>query len=179
MDRTSEYSEESRSQVSDTSTDSEIIERLNDILANQFTVFTKTLNYHWNIVGPRFIAIHEFLDDQYHDQLKMMDSLAERIRYLNAHPVGTLQEVEKDASVPEEPGFYPDTQEMLADLCEGHKEISDQMNDLMCKFEEQLDFATQDLLVKLQGKHQKMLWMLRAHLETPKSEVRTEDYRLN
>lgn len=179
MARTTEYSGEKRSTGAEAPMDSEIIGRLNDVLANQFLVFTKTLNYHWNIVGPRFIAIHEFLDDQYHEQLKMMDSLAERVRYLRAHPVSTVQEVEKDASVSEEPGFYPDTQQMLAELCDGHQEISDQMNDLMCEFEDRLDFATQDLLVKLQGKHQKMLWMLRAHLEAPKSEVRAEEYRLN
>ncbi|MEC9282312.1 MAG: DNA starvation/stationary phase protection protein, partial [Bdellovibrionota bacterium] len=71
------------------------VDHLNSLLANEFSLFTKTLNYHWNITGPRFHSMHEFLDEQYHSLLEVVDEVAERIRQLDAFPNGTLKDFDK------------------------------------------------------------------------------------
>lgn len=153
---------------------------LNEILANQYVTFTKTLNFHWNLVGIQFSAVHEFLEKQYKSLLEMMDELAERIRYLHGRPLGTVKEMELVASVPEDPGHFPSIPEMLADLCQDHEEISRQIQVLL-EDEERIggDKVSEDLLMKLQGQHQKMIWMLRSHFEKPRSSREREFSRMN
>lgn len=148
-----------------------LIDDLNDILSNEYLLFTKTLNYHWNLVGARFYSIHIFLEEQYKKLLKMMDGLAERIRYLEGHPYGTLRELNSHSSIEEDPGVYSDITGMLARLMDAHNEINHQIQELL-QSEGKLygDRATEDLLIKLQQKHQVMIWMLRSHLEAPETQ---------
>lgn len=150
---------------------SRLVDDLNDILANEYLIFTKTLNYHWNLVGARFYSIHLFLEDQYKKLLKMMDTLAERIRYLDGHPYGTLRELNAHASIEEDPGVHSDITGMLAHLAQAHGEINTQIQQLL-QSEGKLfgDRATEDILIKLQQKHQVMIWMLRSHLEAPETQ---------
>ena len=68
-----------------------IVFGLNSVLANEFSLFTKTLNYHWNITGPRFSSLHVFLGEQYNELLLMMDEVAERVRVLDERPVSTIK----------------------------------------------------------------------------------------
>lgn len=148
-----------------------LVEDLNDILSNEYLIFTKTLNYHWNLVGARFYSIHLFLEDQYKKLLKMMDSLAERIRYLEGHPYGTLRELSTHSSITEDPGIYSDITGMIANLTQAHTEINNQIQELL-QTDGKLygDRATEDLLIKLQQKHQVMIWMLRSHLDAPETQ---------
>lgn len=148
-----------------------LVEDLNEILSNEYLLFTKTLNYHWNLVGARFYSIHIFLEEQYRKLLKMMDSLAERIRYLEGHPYGTVREFNSHSSIGEDPGVYYDITGMLANLMESHNEVDRQIQELL-QSEGKLygDRATEDLLIKLQRKHQMMVWMLRSHLEAPETQ---------
>lgn len=148
---------------------------LNEILANQYVIFTKTLNFHWNLTGPQFYSIHVFLEEQYKELLEMMDKLAERIRYLNGRPLGTVKEMELVASVDEDPGYFPSIQRMLGELYRDHEEVNRQIEALLN--DEELiegDKVTEDVLISLGKHHQKMIWMLRSHFE-PKSQTATPE----
>ena len=143
------------------------VECLNSLLANEFTVFTKTLNFHWNVTGPRFHSIHQFLDDQYHDLLKIVDDVAERIRKIGGNPIGTLTEMKKGNSLIERPGVQPDTSNMIADMMSDHESIQSQIKTILIEIEQrpENDPGTEDFLTSLLKKHEEMAWMLKAHIE--------------
>lgn len=144
-----------------------LVQELNQLLANEYLLFTRTLNFHWNVVGPRFHSIHLFLEGQYKELLEMTDDVAERIRYLGSHPVSTLKEMREEGSLAEDPGSFPSTTNMLAELCDGHQEINGQIQEILDKDSVfKSDRGTEDLLIQLQRKHQKMIWMLKSHLAT-------------
>ncbi len=142
-----------------------VIDRFNSLLANEFLLFTKTLNYHWNVTGPRFHSIHEFLDTQYHDMLKLVDDLAERVRQIGGNPIGTLNEMKKGSTLLERPGKYPETSTMLADLMSDHESIQIQIRSLLTQIEkEQNDPGSEDFLINLLKQHENMAWMLKSQL---------------
>tara|TARA_B100000749_G_scaffold280771_1_gene278675 strand:- start:175634 stop:176170 length:537 start_codon:yes stop_codon:yes gene_type:complete len=140
-------------------------DRLNDLLANEFSLFTKTLNYHWNVKGPRFHSIHEFLDEQYHDLLKVVDAVAERVREIGGQPMGTLAELEKHSSHSERPKKVPDATTMLQDLTSDHESICMQIQSQLKELDGESDPGTEDFLGSLIKKHEEMCWMLRSHLQ--------------
>ena len=146
----------------DNATSPELIEALNHILANEFTLFTKTLNYHWNVTGPRFHSLHVFFEKQYKDLLQTMDDVAERIRTLGEAPVSTLSEMRSDNTIIETPGRFMSADKMINDLLAGHMEIQRQIqNALEMK---DIDLGTDDFLTGLLRDHQKQCWMLKSHL---------------
>jgi starvation-inducible DNA-binding protein len=146
----------------DPGSSTEVVESLNHILANEFTLFTKTLNYHWNVTGPRFHSLHVFFEEQYRALLEMMDSVAERIRALGESPVSTLREMRSDNTIIETPGKFMSADKMINDLLAGHMEIQRQLkNTLDLK---DLDPGTDDLLSGLIRDHEKASWMLKSHL---------------
>ncbi len=94
----------------------EIAEFLNSLLANEYALFTKTLNYHWNVTGPRFHSLHTFLEDQYKQQLEIMDDMAERVRVLGENPIGTVKEMKDFMEMNEKNGKTLSSSEMIYDL---------------------------------------------------------------
>lgn len=143
-------------------TSSEVVEGLNHILANEFTLFTKTLNYHWNVTGPRFHSLHKFFEEQYKELLSIMDEVAERVRILGESPVSTLREMRSDNTIIETPGKFMSADKMINDLLAGHLEIQRQIqNELELNG---LDKGTEDFLIGLLKTHQKTSWMLKSHL---------------
>lgn len=145
---------------------SEVTSKMNQILADEFAVFTKTLNYHWNVTGPRFMTIHQFLGKQYHELLGIMDELAERIRIVGDRPMGTLAEFSRQITVPEKPGTIPNTSQMMADLLQDHLTIREELIELITKNpESSMDPGTEDLLINVLKTHEEMAWILSSHLE--------------
>ncbi|MCB0391679.1 MAG: DNA starvation/stationary phase protection protein [Bdellovibrionales bacterium] len=144
-----------------------LVENLNSLLANEFTLFTKTLNFHWNIYGPSFHSVHKFLDNQYHDLLKIIDGVAERIREIGSHPIGTLEEIKDSTNLVEHPGLQPNPLNMIADLMTDHETIDLQIREILHDLDNSLieDPGTYDFLTKLIKKHEEMTWMLKSHLE--------------
>ncbi len=140
----------------------EVIESLNHILANEFTLFTKTLNYHWNVTGPRFHSLHEFFEEQYKELLTIMDDVAERVRILGESPVSTLREMRSDNTIIETPGKFMSADKMINDLLAGHVEIQRQIQNAVELKE--IDVGTEDFLIGLLQTHQKFSWMLKSHL---------------
>jgi starvation-inducible DNA-binding protein len=84
-----------------------VIEILNRVLADQHILYTKTRNYHWNIVGSQFFFLHGLFEEQYDSMAEAIDETAERVRQLGGKALGTLTEFLEQARLAEQPGIYP------------------------------------------------------------------------
>lgn len=142
-----------------------VVDALNGLLANEYSLFTKTLNYHWNITGKRFHALHTFLGTEYRELLELMDEVAERVRILGHRPLSTVSEMLSVTTLHESPGRVPSADKMLNDLQEDHAEIQKYLKAVLQNedlFED--DPSTEDFLIKILQKHEKTGWMLRSHI---------------
>ncbi len=138
---------------------------LDILLADEFVLYTKTLNYHWNLRGPSFLELHEFLEKQYKEMQEIVDSLAERIRQLGENSSGTLKEFLQKTRLTESLE-KPPALKMIKILLEDHEtligELRKDIKDCDEKYEDQ---GTTDFLTGLMEDHEKMAWMLRSYLE--------------
>jgi starvation-inducible DNA-binding protein len=143
-----------------------VVGLLSPLLADEYVLYTKTRNYHWNVVGPQFNDLHKFFQDQYEALDDMVDEIAERARMLGGQAVGTLGEFAQLTRLKEHPARYPDAREMLANLLADHEAIIRTLRrDLETAAEQHHDVGTNDFLTGLMERHEKMAWMLRAFLE--------------
>jgi starvation-inducible DNA-binding protein len=143
-----------------------IVAILNDLLADEYLLYTKTRNYHWNVVGPQFNDLHKFFESQYEALDEIVDDVAERARSLGGHALGTLAEFVEHARLKERPKAYPDARGMLAALLDDHETLIRQLRgDLAAALDKHGDVGTSDFLTGLMEKHEKMAWMLRAFLQ--------------
>ncbi len=139
---------------------------LETLLADEYVLYTKTRNYHWNVVGPQFNDLHKFFEAQYDALNEVVDEVAERARTLGGHAIGTLAEFVKQARLKEHPGQYPDARQMIANLVADHEAVVRTLRgDLATAMEKLGDAGTSDFLTGLLEKHEKMAWMLRSFLE--------------
>jgi starvation-inducible DNA-binding protein len=92
-----------------------VIQLLTPLLADEYVLYTKTHNYHWNVVGPQFNDLHDFFQAQYTALNEVADDVAERIRALGVPAIGTLAEFIEHTRLQEHPGHYPDARDLLAD----------------------------------------------------------------
>src|ERR671911_715774 len=81
-----------------------VVELLQKLLADEYVLYTKTRNYHWNVVGPQFNDLHKFFEDQYNQLNEIVDDVAERARALGGHALGTMTEFLKDTRLKEQTG---------------------------------------------------------------------------
>ena len=143
-----------------------VVDILTALLADEYVLYTKTRNYHWNVVGPQFNDLHKFFQEQYEALDDVVDEVAERARTLGGHAVGTLSELVQLTRLKEHPARYPDAREMLANLLADHEAIIRALRrDLETADEQHHDIGTNDFLTGLMERHEKMAWMLRAFLE--------------
>jgi starvation-inducible DNA-binding protein len=139
---------------------------LNARLADVFVLYTKTRNYHWNVTGMHFHALHVFFETQYDQLDEAMDEIAERVRQLGGISAGTLDEFQKLTSLREAPGQVPSDREMIANLLNDHEAVIRQLReDIDSAAQDFGDLGTSDFLTGLMEDHEKMAWMLRAFLE--------------
>ena len=139
---------------------------LTDLLADEYVLYTKTRNYHWNVVGPQFNDLHKFFEGQYEALNAIVDDVAERVRALGAPAIGTLAEFVQHTRLKEHPGHFPDAHVMLANLLADHEMVIQRLRvDLETCADEYHDMGTNDFLTGLMEQHEKMAWMLRAFLE--------------
>jgi starvation-inducible DNA-binding protein len=140
-----------------------IVDILNRLLADEYVLYTKTRNYHWNVVGPQFNDLHKFFEAQYEAIDGIVDEVAERARALGGRAWGTLAEFAKAARLGEEPGQTPAAKDMLARLLADHEAIIRALRaDLVTVGDKHGDAGTNDFLTGLVEQHEKMAWMLRA-----------------
>src|SRR2546427_645381 len=143
-----------------------VVKILNALLADEYVLYTKTRNYHWNVVGPQFNDLHKFFEAQYGELNETVDDVAERARALGGHAFGTLAEFARYARLKERAGVYPDAAGMLKDLLGDHEAMIRRLReDLETAAATHGDAGTSDFLTGLMEKHEKMAWMLRAFVE--------------
>jgi starvation-inducible DNA-binding protein len=143
-----------------------VVTLLNTLLADEYLLYTKTRNYHWNVVGPQFNDLHKFFEAQYNDLSEIVDDVAERARSLGGNALGTMAEFVKHSRLKEQAGHYPEAHRMIVNLRADHETIIQRLRvDLETCIEVYHDAGTNDFLTGLMEKHEKMAWMLRAFLE--------------
>ena len=143
-----------------------IINTLNTILADEHVLYTKLRNYHWNVVGTQFFALHELFEQQYNLVKLKADKTAERVRAYGGHAIGTLTEFLRHARLQERPADYPDALGMVFNLIQDHEALVRNLReDARVCADEYGDVAIEDLLVDLMQEHQQMAWLLRSFIE--------------
>ena len=142
-----------------------VVELLSTVLADEYILYTKTRNYHWNVEGLQFNDLHKFFEAQYEALDEFIDEVAERARSLGGRALGTLAEFSQRTRLKERPKAYPDARGMLAALLDDHETLIRQLRgDLAAALDKHGDAGTSDFLTGLMEKHEKMAWMLRSYL---------------
>jgi starvation-inducible DNA-binding protein len=142
---------------------------LNKLLADEHVLYIKTRNYHWNVVGPKFRTLHQFFEEQYKLLAPMIDDVAERARSVGVLATGTMAQFTSDARLSEDSG-HPDADSMIEHLLADHESVISQLRKDIERVEDELeDAGTADFLTGLMQQHEEQAWMLRAHLEKPRS----------
>ena len=127
-------------------------------------LYTKVRNAHWNVEGVDFHAMHVFFESQYDELEEIIDEVAERIRQLGQVAPGSLKDFVQLSRLTEKKLSKNDSQSFIKALLEDQESIIKYIRDAVAKMEDSKDFGTEDFLVGLLEKHEKMAWMLRAHL---------------
>ena len=144
---------------------SEVAKALNVLLADEHVLYIKTRKAHWNVVGPDFLTMHEFFENQYKQIEKMIDDLAERIRTIGHYAEGTLDGFLKLTTLTEKGYAKNDSQGFMKVLLEDHESIIIHIREKIERIGEDLkDEGSADFITGLMKEHEKMAWMLRAHL---------------
>ncbi len=141
-----------------------IADGLARLLADSYTLYLKTHNYHWNVTGPMFQTLHLMFEAQYDELALAVDSIAERIRSLGAPAPGSYREFTELSSIAEE-GDRPDATEMVRRLVSGQEAVARTARSVFPVVEGAHDEATADLLTQRLQVHEKTAWMLRSLLD--------------
>jgi starvation-inducible DNA-binding protein len=138
---------------------------LSRLLADEFTLYTKTRNAHWNVEGPDFHFSHKLFEDQYELLDEVIDDVAERIRSLGHYAPATVKDFMKLTRLSEQSLESNDSAAFLKELLQDHEIIV-----VTCRcniktfIDECQDAGSSDFITGLMERHEKMAWMLRAHL---------------
>lgn len=143
---------------------SEIVQGLAKLLADTYTLYLKTHNFHWNVTGPMFQTLHLMFESQYTELASAVDLIAERIRALGFPAPGTYQEFGRLSSIEETSGV-PKAEEMIRLLVEGQEQVVRTARSVFPFADKVKDEATADLLTQRMQIHEKTAWMLRSLLE--------------
>ncbi|MBJ7534982.1 DNA starvation/stationary phase protection protein [Rhodomicrobium vannielii ATCC 17100] len=137
---------------------------LSHLLADSYSLYLMTHNFHWNVTGPMFNTLHVMFMEQYTEQWNALDLIAERIRALGFPAPGTYAEFGKLTSIKEVTGV-PKALEMVRHLVDAQEATARTARDLFPLLEEANDQPTADLLTQRLDVHEKTAWMLRSLLE--------------
>ena len=136
---------------------------LSRVLADSYTLYLKTHNYHGNVVGPMFHSLHAMFMEQYTELSLAVDEIAERIRAIGELAPGTYREFAALTAVVEDTD-HPDAREMIRRLVDGHETTARTIRELLPVAEEAPDQVSTDLLTRRLDVHEKTAWMLRSLL---------------
>jgi len=137
---------------------------LNTLLSDEYLLYTKTYNYHWNVTGMSFNDLHLFFGKQFEQLICFVDMVAERARALGIQALGTMSEFLKNARLQEQEGVPP-AKEMIKNLLNDHEAIIRSLRVDLETCVELGDMGTNNILTDLMCKHEKMAWMLRSYLQ--------------
>ena len=141
-----------------------IADGLSRLLADTYTLYLKTHNFHWNVKGPMFQTLHLMFEVQYNELALAVDLIAERIRALGHPAPGTYADFVKLSSIRETTGV-PKAEEMIQLLVEGQEAVVRTARSIFPVVEKASDEPTADLLTQRMQVHEKTAWMLRSLLE--------------
>jgi starvation-inducible DNA-binding protein len=141
-----------------------IAKGLSHLLADSYTLYLMTHNFHWNVTGPMFNTLHLMFMGQYTEQWNALDLVAERIRALGFPAPGSYKEFVKLASIKETEGV-PKAKDMIARLVDAQEATARTARSLFPIVEKANDQPTMDLLTQRLDVHEKTAWMLRSLLE--------------
>lgn len=136
---------------------------LSILLADTYTLYLKTHNYHWNVTGPMFSALHTLFEQQYNELALAVDEIAERIRALGVKAPGSYHEYAKLTSIEEETG-NPSAEEMIRQLVIAQETLVRTARQIFSTISDANDEASADLLTQRMQVHEKNAWMLRSLL---------------
>ena len=142
----------------------ELAECLGFLLADTYALYLKTQNFHWNVKGARFSALHQLFENQYRELFEAVDVIAERVRALGYLAPASFTEFLKMAAIEEGNGALP-ASEMIRQLMNDNEKLSQSIRTFVSKAETAGDQATMDLFSQRMAAHEKAAWMLRSTLE--------------
>lgn len=140
-----------------------VTEKLSILLADSYMLMLKTQNFHWNVTGVHFGALHTLFEDQYNEMFKAVDEIAERIRALGEKTPGSFAAFSKLSSIKEETG-NPSAEQMIKKLLADHQTLAESCEAVINEADDVDDEGSEDLAVNRLRFHQKTAWMLKAHI---------------
>lgn len=142
-----------------------IAEQLSKILADEFVLYSKTLNAHWNVEGPDFHTVHVYLEILYNEQQGVVDTVAEKIRAIGHYVPAQLKKYLDLTHLSDKAPEKNDSQTLFAELLEAHESIIIFLRENIKPFADKLKAeGISDYITGLMEYHEKTAWMLRAHL---------------
>ena len=149
----------------ETSHREQVADLLSLLLADEHVLYIKLRNYHWNVKGPHFGPLHAFFEEQYNGLAETIDEVAERIRALGFFADGSMQSFLEKARLQETGNLGGNATDMLTHLLADHEMIIQVLrHDVDATMDQFGDAGTSDFLTGLLEQHEKMAWMVRAHL---------------
>jgi starvation-inducible DNA-binding protein len=139
-----------------------VVEILNNTLANEAVLALKTRSAHWNVSGVGFFELHNLFDEQYEQLNDITDEIAERARILGGTAIGSMQEFLDFSRFSQQAGDIPGIMNLLADHESAIRYLREDSRKCTDEFEDQ---GTNELLVSILRRHEKMAWMLRSIIE--------------
>ena len=143
----------------------QIADGLSHLLADSFTLYLKTHNFHWNVTGPMFNTLHAMFMAQYTELWTAVDPIAERIRSLGSPAPGSYAQFGALASIKDAPAKPPKAMEMVKILVDGHESVARTARSIFPLADAAGDEPTADLLTQRLTVHEQTAWMLRSLLE--------------
>jgi len=141
----------------------ELAQGLSRLLADTYTLYLKTHNFHWNVTGPHFNELHLMFEQHYNELWMAVDEVAERIRALGEFAPGTYSEFSKLSAI-KEPEGRPDWSEMIRQLIDGHETLIRTCRELLPNVQKAGDESSAALIGDRMRIHEKTAWMLRSLL---------------
>ncbi len=139
----------------------EIAESLKNLLADTYTLYLQTHNFHWNVTGINFRELHLMFEEQYNELAEAVDDIAERIRTLDVAAPATYKEFAKLSAIKEVEGV-PSAKDMVDLLTKGHEQVIRTARKVLALAEDAGDESTSSLVSDRMREHEKIAWMLRA-----------------
>jgi starvation-inducible DNA-binding protein len=138
---------------------------LNTLLADEFVLYTKTRNYHWNITGDNFIELHKLYEKQYEELEEIIDLVAERVRYLGHNAEGRLKDFLKITHL-DEPDYTSEQKTQFNNLLQDHESIIISIRKAIPKIQDDYnDAGTTDFITGVMEQHEKLAWFLRSYFK--------------
>lgn len=137
---------------------------LSRLLADSYTLYLKTHNFHWNVTGPMFMTLHQMFEEQYSELALAVDEIAERIRALGHPAPGSYREFQALTSIQDDAGTL-DAQAMIAALVTAQETVARTAREVFPVVEAAADEPSADLLTQRMQVHEKNAWMLRSLIE--------------